>query len=135
MALSPLQTNNRVVEVQADPQPTKTYNLNYTDGEIGTFIDGEQAIRQFVRKVIETARFRFLIYNEQYGSEMYDLIGQDVSSELLNAEIPRIVKDALIYDDRVNDVTNFEIKREGDKLFISFKVDTEEGVIKEEVTV
>lgn len=136
MALSPLQNQTaRAEEVQAETQPNKTYKLDYEKGEISNLIDGEAALRQFIRKAIETARFRFLIYDSEYGSELDALIGQDVSIELLETEIKRMVQESLIYDDRISAVNNITITRESDKLFINFDVDTTEGTITEEVTI
>jgi phage baseplate assembly protein W len=128
VALSPIEpiTDDTeyasVTEEDVTPIPTRTYALDLDTGEIGGIIDGEDAIRQFIRKAILTARFRFLIYDDEYGCELEDLIGQDVSFELLNIEIPRVITEALIYDDRIQNVTDFDIQREGDKLFIAFRV-------------
>lgn len=137
MALSPLNSNkNRVIETNETLEPSKTYKLDIDKGTLGGFIDDEQAVRQFIRKAIATARYRFLIYDDQYGCELENLIGQDISLELLNTEITRIVTEALIYDDRVHDVTNVEVERKKDELYISFSVQLTEGaVITEEVTI
>lgn len=140
MALSPFQPiEERVVTTDeiATVEPSKTYRLSYESNEISGLIDGEEALRQFIVKAITTARFRFLIYDEQYGSELDELIGADVSLELLQMEIPRVITEALIYDDRVADVTDFEVTRDGDKLFVSFRVITSEGedVILDELEV
>lgn len=131
MALSPLQTiEQRVLTVDEQEiiEPSKTYRLGYDTNEISGLIDGEEALRQFIIKAIRTARFRFLIYDNQYGSELEELIGSDVSLELLQTEIPRVITDALIYDDRVADVVDFEIVRESDRLFVSFRVVTTTSV-------
>jgi phage baseplate assembly protein W len=101
---------------------------------LGGYVEGEAAIRQFIRKAIVTARYHFAVYGTAYGCELEDLIGQDVSSELLNAEIPRVVREALIYDRRINDVSNFVLRREGDLLFITFDVSTVADVFTEELT-
>ncbi|WP_413541962.1 hypothetical protein [Brevibacillus sp. WF146] len=37
-------------------------------------------------------------------------------------------------DDRITDVYNFTITREGDGLYVSFFVDTADGTLREEVT-
>ncbi|ATO51039.1 DUF2634 domain-containing protein [Brevibacillus laterosporus] len=134
MALSPLQRlEERVIQSEPDTQPTLTYSLDFDTGDIGGMIDGETAIRQFIRKVIMTARFRFPIYDGEYGCELIDLIGQDLPMELLRSEIPRVITEALIYDDRIDDVYDFEIEREADKLFVSFYVDTTDGLTIEVV--
>lgn len=138
MALSPLKpAEERAVEIAATPQPSRTYALNFDTGEVGGIVAGREAIRQFIRKSIMTARFRFPIYgsDHMYGCELDDLIGQDLQIELLNAEIPRVISEALLVDDRITDVYGFVISREGDGLYVSFSVDTTEGTLQEEVTV
>ncbi|NGQ95508.1 DUF2634 domain-containing protein [Brevibacillus sp. SYP-B805] len=138
MALSPLKPpEERATIVTPQVQPSKTYALDFETGEVGGLIDGESAVRQFIRKAIMTARFRFPIYgvSHEYGCELEDLIGQDLPIELLNAEIPRVITEALMIDDRIQRVYNFDISREGDGLFVSFFVDTAEGTLREEVTV
>lgn len=139
MALSPLRPQeSRAVEVEPTPQPSRTYALDFASGEVGGMIDGEAAIRQAIRKAIMTARFRYLIYGYEhlYGCDLEDLIGQDLPIELLNAEVPRVISEALLVDDRITDVYNFSISREGDGLYVSFFVDTADGAtITEEVTV
>jgi Protein of unknown function (DUF2634) len=138
MALSPLnnRTETEVTEtVETTEQPTKTYAVDLDGSEIGGFIDGESALRQFVRKAIMTARFRFLIYDDQYGCELEDLLGADVSTELLEIEIPRVIREALIYDSRIADVTEFNVTRSGDGLFVSFRITASDGLtFTEEVT-
>ena len=138
MALSPFRPpESRAVEVAPTPQPSRTYALNFDTGEVGGMIDGEAAIRQAIRKAIATARFRYLIYGYEhlYGCGLEDLIGQDLPMELLNAEIPRVISEALLIDDRITDVYGFVISREGDALYVAFSVDTTEGTIREGVTV
>lgn len=107
--------------------PSKTWKLDFENGRITHEIDGLEAIRQFVKKAILTARSRFLIYTDDYGCELDDLIGDDVTDAYLNSEIPRMVKEALIYDDRIEDVTDIQYERDGDKLYLSFRVVTALG--------
>jgi hypothetical protein len=137
MALSPLQPLNQRIIINGTPtQPTKTYGLDIDSGNVGGIIKGEPAIRQFIRKAILTARFRFLIYDDQYGCELSDLIGEDIPFELLETEIPRVITEALTADDRVQDVFNYELKRQGDELHVKFTVQlVDETLITEEVTV
>lgn len=136
MALSPLKpATDRAAQIAPVIPPSKTYTLDFDTGNVGELIDGKEAVRQFIRKAIATARFRFLIYNNAYGCELDDLIGQDVPTALLEAEIPRVISEALIYDERIRDVNNFAVERTGDALYVSFDVLTTEGIIREEVTI
>lgn len=139
MALTPdNQTDilDEFLSEQTEPQPSKTYYLDFENGRIGPKIDGDLAIKQFVIKAIMTPRSRYAIYSDNYGCELDYLIGEDATPDLLNSEIPRMVRDALIYDDRISDVTNITVERDGDKVFINFTVVTATGdELNEEVTV
>lgn len=136
MAINPLlPQDERYIESEPEIQPSRTYALDFDNNEMGGIIDCEQAIRQFIRKAIKTPRFRFLIYDDEYGCELDDLIGANISDALLQTEIPRVIREALIYDDRIENVSNFVITRKKDMVFIEFTVTTSDGtIIDEEVT-
>ncbi|WP_348623002.1 DUF2634 domain-containing protein [Paenibacillus peoriae] len=141
MALSPLPEvdvnldEDIDVVTETDVEPSRTYALDLGSGVVGGIIDGREAIRQFILKAILTSRFHFTIYDEDYGCELENLIGQDVPMELLETEIPRVITEALIYDDRVDDVYGFDITKEANDLFVSFYVDVDGEEIPMEVTV
>lgn len=140
MALTPetfdVEESQDVIVVDEQSSPSKTWRIDFEGNRIRGMADGEQALRQFIRKAIETTRNRFIIYDDQYGCELDDLIGQNVSTELIETEIPRLIREALIYDDRVSDVTNIEITRTGSDLNITFTVELVSGdYITEGVTV
>ncbi|WP_058301138.1 DUF2634 domain-containing protein [Gorillibacterium timonense] len=137
MALSPLQRREeRYEEEKIGPSPSRTYRIHFDTGELEERrIDGKEAVCQFIRKAILTARYRFLIYDGQYGCELESLLGQDISYELLKSEIARVISEALLGDDRVKAVEKFQIVRDSDKLFVTFTVLTVEGAIEQEVTI
>lgn len=137
MALSPLEPVDITDELAtvSEPEPLRTYALDFDSGVMGDIVVGTAAIKQFVVKAIKTARFRFAVYDDDYGCELDDLIGQNASRALLESEIPRVIEEALIYDDRIERVYNFTITKEADVLSVSFYVDTAEETIPMEVTV
>ncbi|SDE96858.1 Protein of unknown function [Fontibacillus panacisegetis] len=137
MALSPLQNREeRFVEVKPIPLPSRTYCLDFETGKIvERIIDGKDAVIQFIHKAIISARYRYLIYNSQYGCEIESLLGQDISPQLLKSEITRVITEALLEDDRIHAVEQFQIVRESDKLFVTFTVLTTEGAIEQEVSI
>lgn len=107
--------------------PTRTYALDLNSGEIKSTIDGLEAIKQLCVKTIFTARFRHVVYSFNYGSEIEDLIGLDLTEEFLKSELIRTIKESLEYDDRINKVHSFDIATETDSIYIKFIVDAEEG--------
>ena len=108
---------------------SKTYSLDFNVGEIGSFVDGLTAIEQAIIKIINTSRFKHPIYSFNYGCEIQDLIGMDLTDGFLRSELERMIVEALEYDDRIDKVHSFDITTTGDNIYISFQVDTVEGVL------
>ncbi|OKO91415.1 putative phage related protein [Geobacillus proteiniphilus] len=129
--LDELNANNETVVIG----PSKTYRIDFERGELGGIIDGDEAILQFIQKAIMTARSRFFIYNDEYGCEIEDIIGKNVSNELLEEEIPRLIKEAIEYDDRIESASNFIIERSGDQIQVTFTVTLTNGKMLEGVSV
>lgn len=98
--------------------PARTWEIDFVNGRIGGFVDDEAALRQFIRKALLTERDKYAVYSDDYGCELQTLIGENVTDDLLDSEIPRMVSEALIYDDRIDDVQT-EFRREGEKLYIT----------------
>lgn len=112
-------------------QPSLSYKMKLEKERIERTVDGIEAVKQMIYKTLMTDRYKFEIYNWNYGIELDDLIGQP--KELVKAELPRRIEEALIIDDRVEEVTDFKFK-DIDKttLSVSFKVKTIFGDIEAE---
>ena len=105
-------------------EPSLTYKLDLDAGRIVGKVDGLEAINQFIRKALITPRFHCLIYDNQYGSEIKDTItSENATEELIEAEIPRLVSDALLCDGRVLRVYNFRYEFVEDYCHILFNAD------------
>lgn len=116
-------------------EPSKTWAIDFERGTIGGFIDDEKALRQFVQKSLMTERSKYVIYTDDYGTELMDLVGDDITPALIDSEIQRMVYETLAFDDRIDDVqTAYE--QVGDKLFITATIvpANEDVEITEEVT-
>lgn len=89
-------------------QPNKTYRMMIdTDRIQGTITDNLEAVKQAIYKIINTERYKFLIYSWNYGIELEDLFGKPIPYVL--PEIPRRIKEALTQDDRIDDVLGFDL--------------------------
>ena len=115
---------------------SRTYAIDWDHGRIAGFVDGQEAVKQFIKKALLTPRFKCLIYDNQYGSEIRENILQRTATRAyIEAEMPFLVRDTLIYDERILDVYNisFEFKDtypQQDSVIISFDVDTIYGSIQ-----
>jgi len=116
--------------------PTKTYAIDFERGRIGGIVDGVEAVKQAIIKAVITPRFKCLIYNDQYGSEIKeDVIEGNSSEAYLQTVIPDYIGDALLPDERIIDVGDFNIVLEEDKAHISFIAYTIYGDIQIEEVV
>ncbi|ATO52074.1 DUF2634 domain-containing protein [Brevibacillus laterosporus] len=115
------------VTLEEVEQPSKTYKLDLVNKRIVGFVDGLDAVKQAVFKILSTIRFEYLIYSHDYGFE-----SQSMEDEaIFRSEIQRCVREALLQDDRILDVTDFKITIEGDTSLTEFVVVSKYGDFKE----
>jgi len=110
------------IEVEEEQQPSLTYGIDFEKGRIVGMIDGLEAVKQAVFLILQTERYRYLIYSADYGSELEGLIGRDPL--FVRSELKRRIREALLQDDRIEDVTNFDIQINGDSALVRFTVVT-----------
>lgn len=115
------------MEITDKTHPTKTYKVIIDSNRISGNTDDLEAIAQTVYFILSTERYKHIIYSWDYGVELVDLIGKPMSYVI--AELPRRIKDALITDDRINDVIDFEFNKQGKQLHTTFTVVTNAGNI------
>ena len=71
-----------------------------------------------------TERFRYEIYSWGYGSELDSLIGQSYSPNLTKAESIRFIKETLLVNPYIINVSNAEVSFDSGKLSITVKLET-----------
>ena len=117
----------------AQEMPSRTYRLDLDAVRIVGFVDNLEAVQQAIRKAIITPRFKCLIYDKQYGSEVEDaVIAKDASREYAQSVIEGFVKDALAPDSRILECHDFDISFDKDQAQIVFTADTIYGEIEVE---
>lgn len=110
---------------EAAEAPSKTYRLDLDKGRIVGMIDGQEAVQQAIRKAIITPRFKCLIYDNQYGSEIEDaIIAKDASQDYIEAVIEGFVRDALKPDTRILDISDFRVTFSENAAYINFTAST-----------
>lgn len=126
----------RISNDETTQQPSLTYAINFDkSGAIHGMIDEQDAVIQFIRKAIITERGKWRIYTDDYGCELPGLIGQDVTDGYIQSEIPRMVSEAIDYDERILSVDNVTATRSGDAVIIICDVATIYGDIVVEAVV
>ena len=85
-------------------------------------------MRQAVYKILNTERYKYIIYSWNYGIELEDLFGQPIP--YVYAELQRRIEEALLNDDRITNVHDFDFSNNGGDVLAVFQVDTIYGTIK-----
>lgn len=103
-------------------KPSKDFYLDFKNLSIRKYVDGLEEVKQNDKLALVVPRLTYLIYSENYGSELNKLIGKDYDYVL--GRIRSVIKECLLVDDRVLEVDQFEIEQKGEILYVSFWVHT-----------
>lgn len=87
-------------------QPTKTYRMNLESNRVRGYVDGQEAMKQAIFKILQTERYQYIMYSWNYGIETLDLYGEPIS--WVCPELERRISEALLWDSRITSVDNFE---------------------------
>ncbi len=85
--------------------PSNTFKIDFNKNRVRHIFTGIEALKQAVFKTLMTKRYTYVIYNWDYGIEIDDLIG--MPKGYTKIELERRIKDALLQDDRIEDVYDF----------------------------
>lgn len=101
-----LPIRNNIQNIKIVTIPSKTYKIDFQKNRAKGVFDEIKALTQSIYKILITKRYKYEIYNWNYGMEIDDLIG--MPKEYVKIEIEKRIKDALSIDDRIKDVYGFE---------------------------
>lgn len=109
--------------------PSKTYYINENTNRISSTIDGSSAMAQAIYKNLGTLKYNYLIYSKMYGFDEELFIGEDYS--FIETNLPYYIEECLKTDDRVLNITNFNLTQTGvDTCVANFDVVTTEGIVE-----
>lgn len=120
---------NAINQVE-ETMPSYTYNINRNTNRISGYIDDKDAIVQAIYLILQTERYESMIYNWYYGAELDNLIGKN--RNYVTSELKRMIREALIEDDRISEVTSFSFSYKNDSILVQFLVQTIIGDIQME---
>lgn len=123
----------QMIMFEVEKQPSETYLLDFEKKKVLGIGDGIEAMRQAIYLALQTERFMYEIYSWDYGSELKDIIGSP--ADLVETKIKEAVIDALMQDDRILEVKDFEFTKKAGCITAFFTVVTDYGDISEGVTV
>lgn len=113
--------------------PSRTFKLHPSAEIIAGYVNDLEAVKQAIYLILNIERFEYLIHSWDIGVELADLIGKPISFCL--PEIKRRITEALLQDDRITAVENFEFDVNKGKVHTTFTVTTMFGTIETEKVV
>lgn len=109
----------------------KEYGIDFTTGQLtGKIVEGLEAIKVWIWLCMHTERFRHAIYSADYGTSLEQYIGHMLSEEYINTDCESEITDALLINEYIESIEDFEAVRNSDSLNISFRVVTKFGNIE-----
>ena len=96
-------------------------------------VEGNNAIKVWVYKALLTPRYNHSIYSWDYGSELMDLVGKAYTPSLTKEEAKRYIKEALLINPYILEVTVVDTSFNNGLLSADIKIVTIYG--ESEVTV
>lgn len=144
--IADLEFENEALIDEDIPTIGKSFLFDFKKGEFVmkdgklVILEGIEALKMWITKVIRTEKFRFRIYentgfedDEQYGVLLEDLIGSSFDREFIEAEIEREVTEALLLHEFIISVDEWQFERNSKKMTITFAVTTYDETIDMEV--
>lgn len=117
---------NNIEIKEESKQSSKTYKIE--ENKIVGFCDGKEALEQTIFFILNTERYNYLIYSNSYGHELNVI--SELDKDIANSELKRRISDAILQDDRVDNVGDFEFSYSEDSVLVKFTVFSIYGNIK-----
>ena len=107
----------------------REYAYDFENNCLKTDLDGNsiiveenEALKIWIYKALMTARYRYVTYTDDYGSELDDLTGVGLSFDIITSEIQRMITEALIYSPYITAIKDFNFEKLSAGIKVKFTV-------------
>lgn len=115
-------------DIEVFIEPSKTFRMDIYKERINGFIDEKKAVEQAIYKILNTERYKYIIYDWNYGVELADLFGKP--TPFIHSILKIRIEEALLEDNRIKEVYDFYFENpDKETVFTKFKVDSIFGTI------
>ncbi|MGN8777636.1 DUF2634 domain-containing protein [Blautia sp. HCP3S3_C12] len=124
----PFTDNEEEEEQEESLYIPREYGINFETGQLsGKIVEGYDALLVWAWLALQTPRYRYYIYSENYGQEYEDLIGKSYSTELTDSELERMTEECLTENPYITGIENFSCVKIEEKVTVTFSLITELG--------
>lgn len=123
-----IEIEEDVLEALEETEESSSYDFAINGNRIRGNVEDLEAMKQAIFLILSTERGEHAIYPEDYGVELQELYGEDIEWVIPELEIR--IKEALLMDERISEVGNFEFDttKKG-TILVSFSVETTKGTL------
>lgn len=93
-------------------------------------VEGLEAIKIWIYKTLRTERYRYMVYSWDYGHEFDNLVGKNLSKEVMESEAKRLLDECLSVNPYILGISSLIAKMEKDIVNINATVNTIYGEVK-----
>ena len=113
---------------------TEVRQMDFERERVAGNVDGLEAMKQAIFKILNTERYQYPVYSWNYGCELLELFGKPVT--YVCPELERRITEALTWDERISKVTDFafDLSQKG-AVRVSFTTHTIYGEVRVEKVV
>ena len=131
VALSPEEVIEETEEDE-EVETSTTYRIDFETGRLtGETISGIEAIQQFIYMTLRTERYAHPIYSHDIGTEIQELLTDtEATDEYKEMEIPRLLEEALLVDERIDHIEELEVTKQNDSFHVKLAIVTDEGTLE-----
>lgn len=123
-------------EAKEDVYVPKEYAWDFENNKFilkdGKFlkVEGKEAVKVWIHKMLRTPRYRYLIYSWNYGHELEKCIGAGFFSGTVQNEVTRLLEEALFINSCIKKITDVKVNFRNDELNVIFNVITHFGEVE-----
>lgn len=108
--------NTRVPQEQFEKLLDTYENKKYSNKDfrlvgnrIKGYVDNDDALAQAIYFILSTERYQYISMSDNVGVEFWDLYGE--SGPIVELSLSSTIREAILTDDRVEEITSLEIER------------------------
>lgn len=109
MSLLPVNIYTAHETAEETEQTSYTYKLDIKTGRIIGYTNRQEAVTQAILKLFYTERFAYVIYPQNYGIELENLLGQNIP--FVTMALQSRIEEAIREDDRVLGIETCKIEQ------------------------
>lgn len=123
------QADSMMEELEIVKMPSLAFKVDFQKKRMSGTVDQLAAIKQAVFIILHTERFKHMIYSDHFGTELENLIG--TNPLYVKSELERRITEALLQDDRMTSIEDFQFVFNENNVLVTFTVKTEYGSFQE----